>query len=142
ANELRTAYFENVDGKFIKHILPIEAQYSPVYAIEVYDYNNDGNLDFLLAGNQSAIRIRLGKMDANYGQLFSGDGKGNFEYIPQNFSGISLTGDVKSLKMLRAGGHDYLLAGINNRGIVAYKLNARQRDHNRVISAKSAKENP
>ncbi len=123
ANELRTVYFENAGGRFIKHLLPPEAQYSPVYAIEVLDYNNDGNPDFILAGNQSAIRIRLGKMDANYGQLFQGDGKGNFTYIPQTVSGLSLTGDVKSLKILRVGHQDYLLAGVNGVGVVSYRKN-------------------
>ena len=64
-------------------------------------------------------------MDANYGQLFEGDGKGNFKYIPQAVSGLSLTGDVKSLKVLTIKGKRYLLAGINNFGVVTYKMNSK-----------------
>src|SRR5206468_3897984 len=60
ATELQTVYFENTGNKFVKHYLPLEAQYAPAHAIEVLDYDHDGNLDFILAGNQSAIRIRLG----------------------------------------------------------------------------------
>jgi hypothetical protein len=123
ANELRTIFFENRNGRFYKHVLPVEAQYSPVYAIEVADFNNDGKLDFILGGNQRAIRIRLGAMDANYGQLFLGDGANGFRYIPQRESGLSLTGDVKSLKLVKIGTQEYLLAGINNKGVIAYKKN-------------------
>jgi enediyne biosynthesis protein E4 len=123
ATELRTVYFENQGTQFIKHILPIEAQYAPVYGIEILDYNRDGHLDFILAGNQSAIRIRLGSIDANFGQLYEGDGKGHFRYIPQVESGLSFTGDVKSLKWMKTAAGEFLLVGVNNLGIVAYKRN-------------------
>ena len=123
AGELRTVFFKNTGSKFEKHLLPIEAQFAPVYAIEILDYNKDGNPDFILAGNQSANCVKLGVIDANYGQLFEGDGKGNFRYIPQSVSGLSITGDVKSLKVLTIKEKRYLFAGINNLGIVTYKLN-------------------
>jgi len=122
ATELRTVYYENKGGKFIKRVLPEEAQYAPVYAIQLLDYNKDGNLDFILAGNQRAIRIRLGLMDANYGQLFEGDGKGKFNYVPQSVSGLSNVGDVKSMKVIQINGEEYLLSGVNNVGVRAYKL--------------------
>ena len=125
ATELRTVFFKNTGSKFEKHQLPIEANFAPVYAIEILDYNKDGNADFILAGNQSANCVKLGVIDANYGQLYEGDGKGNFRYIPQSVSGLSITGDVKSLKVLTIKGYRYLFAGINNQGIVTYKLNSK-----------------
>jgi enediyne biosynthesis protein E4 len=123
APELRSVLFRNTGSRFEKRILPREAQFSPVYAIEVFDYNKDGNPDILLAGNQSANCVKIGVIDANYGQLFEGDGKGNFKYIPQPLSGLSMTGDVKSLKIITVRGKRYLLAGINNFGIVTYRMN-------------------
>jgi hypothetical protein len=125
ASELRTVFFKNTGSRFEKHVLPVESQFAPVYAIEVLDYNKDGNPDFILAGNQSANCVKIGVIDANYGQLFEGDGKGNFRYIPQPVSGLSMTGDVKSLKLITIKGKHYLFAGINNFGIVTYKLNSR-----------------
>jgi hypothetical protein len=122
ASELRTVYFKNTGSKFEKHVLPMEAQFAPVHAIEILDYNLDGNPDFVLAGNQNAMCVRLGVMDASYGQLFKGDGKGNFSYIPQPVSGLNITGDVRSLKVITIKGNQYLLAGISNTGITAYKL--------------------
>lgn len=123
ATELRTVLYKNNGAKFEKHILPQEAQFAPVYAIEVFDYNRDGNLDFVLAGNQSANCVKIGVIDASYGQLFEGDGRGNFKYISQPLSGLSMTGDVKSLKFMTVRGRRYLLAGINNYGIVTYRMN-------------------
>ena len=125
ATELRTVYYRNNNGKFEKQLLPIEAQFAPVYAIEIVDYDLDGNTDMILAGNQNAACVRLGVIDANFGQLFRGDGKGNFRYIPQPVSGLSLSGDVKSMKVITVKNSRYLLAGINNFGIVTYKLNSK-----------------
>ena len=122
ANYLKSIYLKNENGELLPRPLPTEAQFSPVYAIHPFDYNQDGNLDFILAGNQSAIRIRLGVMDSNYGQLYLGDGEGNFDYVPQRRSGLKLKGDVKSLRTIKIKDQVYLIAGINRKGIDAYKL--------------------
>lgn len=121
-NELRTMYFENTGSKFLAQPLPASAQFAPIFAIEVLDFDGDGNKDFILAGNQTAITIRMGQIDANYGQLYRGDGKGNFEYIPQARSGLTLKGDARSLKWLNIKGENYLLVGINNKGVDVYKV--------------------
>ncbi|HYG19502.1 MAG TPA: VCBS repeat-containing protein, partial [Ohtaekwangia sp.] len=123
ATILESVYLENKNGRYVMHPLPAQAQFSPVYAMTLTDYNKDGNMDVILAGNQSSIRIRMGVIDANFGQLLQGDGKGNFTYVPQSTSGLSITGDVKSLQMMEAAGEHHLLIGINNVGIESYKLN-------------------
>ena len=123
--ELRTVYFRNDGNRFVKMTLPVEAQFAPVFAIETIDYDHDGNLDLLLAGNQNTACVRIGVIDANYGQLFKGDGKGNFMYIPQSVSGFRMTGDVKSMKTITIRNSQYILSGVSNRGIVTYKLNSK-----------------
>jgi hypothetical protein len=120
ATELRTSYFENTGTKLVGKPMPIEAQMAPVQAILPFDYNNDGNLDLLLAGNQTYIRIRLGVIDANMGQLFEGDGKGNFKHVPQTISGFSILGDVKSILQLPSD-QNRIHFGINNMGIKTYQ---------------------
>lgn len=125
ATTLETTYFENRDGKFVARPFPREAQFSPVYAIAVSDFDGDGKTDIVLAGNQSSIRIRLGVIDANFGQLFRGNGKGDFSYVRQPVSGFKLTGDARSLKTITVNGEDYLLVGINNVGIATYRVNKR-----------------
>lgn len=123
ATILESVYLENKQNKFAVHKLPREAQFAPIFAMTLADYNNDGNIDLIAGGNQSAIRIRLGVIDANFGQLFQGDGKGNFTYVPQSESGLSTTGDVKSMQMINIKGEPYLFIGINNMGVKTYKLN-------------------
>lgn len=125
ATTLETTYLENRDGKFIRHQLPAQAQFTPVYAITPIDYNKDGNMDFLLHGNQTSIRIRMGVIDASFGQLFEGDGKRGFRYISQTQSGLTSVGDVKSCRVVTINNETYLLLGINNVGITTYKLNSK-----------------
>lgn len=119
ANYLKTTLFlMNEDGKFRSKKIPIESQFAPIFAINSLDFNKDGNKDLLLSGNMNEARIRFGKYDANYGILLKGDGKGNFEYIPQYKSGFDLQGDVRSTLKI----NETLLFGINHQPIKAYKL--------------------
>ena len=120
---LETTYLENTGKGFVRHALPAEVQFAPVYAMTLLDYNKDGNMDLLIGGNQSSIRIRMGVIDANFGQLLEGNGKGAFSYVSQSRSGLKITGDVKSLQLIDIRGVKYLMAGINNYGIENYKLN-------------------
>jgi len=123
ADILQSIYLENKDHKLIPRTLPTPAQFAPVYAMALTDFNHDGNMDVVMAGNQSSIRIRVGVIDANFGQLYAGDGKGNFTYVPQPQSGLSFTGDVKALQPIRLGQDECLLVGINNVGVITYKVN-------------------
>jgi enediyne biosynthesis protein E4 len=120
--ELKTLYLENNGDKLTPKDLPIEAQFAPVHAIYPLDVDGDGNLDFILAGNQSYTRLRIGVMDANQGQLFKGDGNGNFTFVPQLESGLKIKGDVKSILRLSSQ-PEYLHFGINNSEVKSYKLN-------------------
>jgi hypothetical protein len=123
AHELRSVYLENKGGSFVVHPLPMQAQFTPVYAISVLDYDQDGNLDFILAGNQNSSRLRIGVMDSNFGQLFKGDGAGGFEFVPQKDSGLNFMGDIKSLQIMNVGNDKMLFVGVNNIGLEAYVLN-------------------
>jgi hypothetical protein len=118
-NYLHTSWFENVGGKFITHSLPIQADFSPVYAIQTADFNKDGNMDILLCGNIDQARVKIGKMDANYGVLLAGDGKGNFNYIPQLQSGLSVKGCVRDIISIKGNaGTNLLMLGLNNQAPV------------------------
>jgi len=60
----------------VKHVLPIEAQFAPVNSILCNDFDNDGHLDLLLAGNEYQVEVMIGRYDASYGLLLRGNGKG------------------------------------------------------------------
>ena len=116
---LETSLFIGTEGGGFEHsALPIEAQFSPVFAIHTLDYNGDGNTDLLLGGNINEARIRLGKYDAHYGVLLKGDGNASFDYIPQHESGLSLRGDVRSVLAI----NNFLLFGVNRGVVRAYKV--------------------
>jgi hypothetical protein len=119
ANHLSTSVFLNKGGQsLVLQTLPIQAQYAPVCATAVLDANGDGHPDLLLCGNNSHAKLRLGKFDANYGILLTGDGTGNFQYLPQTASGLKLKGDVRSVLSLG----NRLLFGINQGSVVSYQL--------------------
>jgi hypothetical protein len=118
-NWLHTTWFENVKGKMIERSLPVQADFSPVYAIQSGDFNHDGNMDLLLCGNIDQVRIKIGKIDANYGVLLTGDGKGNFNYVPQLQSGLAIKGCVRDIIQLGSKeGVNLLMLGLNNQSPV------------------------
>ncbi len=119
ANCMETSLFlSNAAQKYDIRPMPKEAQFAPIYTINVMDFNKDGNEDLLLCGNNSHLKLRWGKSDANYGMLFKGDGRGEFEYINQVNSGLNIKGDVRSVIQL----NDLLLFGRNQQSLVTYRL--------------------
>ncbi len=118
-----TCFISNGSGKFTMADLPKEAQYSPVFAINQMDFNNDGKADLLLCGNNSHAKLRLGKFDANYGLLLAGDGGGKFHYVTQKESGFNIWGDVRSSVQI----NDNIYFGINGRKLIAYTLSGQKK---------------
>ena len=123
ANHLATSYFENKGGRFALRSLPVQAQFSPVYKIIAEDWNKDGSVDLLLLGNNDFPRLKMGKMDANFGIVLLNDGKGNFKNLDYKDSGLLLAGDVKDAAVINIGTERLLLIGINNSEWINYKWN-------------------
>ena len=119
--EAKTTLFINTNGKFKAVDLPLQAQFAPVTQILTGDFDRDGNKDILLLGNHSDNRLKIGSMDANYGCLLKGDGKGGFTYIAQPTAGLSVIGDVKSAIETTINNNLYLLIGISGEPLQFYK---------------------
>jgi hypothetical protein len=124
AEILETIYLENTGEGFKLIQLPVEAQYAPVYAITSLDANRDGKKDLLFAGNNAWTRIKFGQFTSSNGTLLAGKGKGSFEYVPQWKSGLSISGDVRSVQSFSSGknGGSQLIFGINNAQARAIKV--------------------
>lgn len=120
-NQAKTVLYINKNNKFTEADLPVQAQFAPVTQIITNDFDHDGKPDLLLLGNKSDNRLKLGSMDANYGCLLKGDGKGGFIYIGQPASGLSVTGDVKSALEIQIDRLPYLLIGTNEGPLQFYK---------------------
>jgi hypothetical protein len=128
AEMMETVYLENTGNEgFVPHVLPIEAQYSPVYGITTIDANNDGKMDLLLAGNNTWTRIKFGRYAANHGQLLVNMGRGQFKYIPQFESGLNLQGNVRSLAKVQTRDNVQIICGFNNAPAAVIKLKSAAR---------------
>jgi hypothetical protein len=117
ANNFKSCYLKNDgNGKFELLPLPDEAQISTLNGMVVDDFNNDGNLDVAICGNDYGTEVFNGRYDAMNGLVLLGDGKGNF--APQTIlkSGFFVPGDAKALIKLRGSDNRYLLAASQNRG--------------------------
>ncbi len=123
ADNMSSCYIENKgNGKFEVRVLPVQAQFSPIYAIHSLDVNKDGNQDLILGGNLEKTRVSIGQFDANHGMLFLGDGKGNFKYITQAESGFSVKGDVRDIKVVKNKEKTTVLFSLSNKQVVSYRL--------------------
>jgi len=120
--EARSVCFMNKNGRFEKVILPIQAQFAPVTSILFKDFDQDGNKDLLLLGNKSDNRLKIGSMDANYGCYLKGNGKGDFSYVSQPLSGLSVHGDVKSVIEIEVKKKPYIVIGAFNQPLQFYQL--------------------
>jgi enediyne biosynthesis protein E4 len=113
----------NREKGFERKPLPVTAQFSPVYGIDIEDVNNDNKLDIILGGNLSAVKPEAGKYDALHGLILTGDGKGNFVALSSLASGVKIDGEVRHVRSLRTR-HGGMLSFVrNNNAIKFYKKN-------------------
>ncbi|WP_109675401.1 VCBS repeat-containing protein [Dyadobacter jejuensis] len=121
-NTLETSLFIQKNGKLIKQKLPIQAQFAPVTNLLYKDIDSDGIKDFLLLGNKSANRLKIGAVDANYGFVLKGHDDGRFEYISQPKVGLSVLGDVKSVLQVPVGKKEVIFIGAFDKPLQGYRV--------------------
>ncbi len=123
ARTFASAYIENKgNGKFEARKLPNAAQVSSINGIVAEDFNQDGHLDLVLAGNLFASEVETPRNDASYGHFLAGDGKGNFRAVPFSESGLFLGQDTKGLALIRAGQGIIILAANNDDQLKAIRV--------------------
>ncbi len=112
---LATTYFENDgNGKFVTKNLANEAQVSPVYDINITDFNGDNIKDLILVGNTSSEWVETGPIDASNGVLLQGDGKGNFLPIPNKNAGFWAKKDARRIASIVLANKKQLFIVANN----------------------------
>jgi hypothetical protein len=75
--------------------LPEEAQFSPVFGVNIADFDGDGFEDVFLSQNFFANQPEVPRCDAGRGLLLKGDGQGGFDAVPGQKSGILAYGDQR-----------------------------------------------
>ncbi len=117
-----SSYLENLGNMlFSLSDLPLAAQLSPVYSITSDDYNGDGNMDLILAGNFYGSRLKFGHLDANRGVVLLGNGDGSFLSMPNSKSGLFLDGEVRDVAQLSLSPEkEILIFAPNNDSLQVY----------------------
>lgn len=118
-----SVYIENDKGNFKIHQLPNEVQISSINQILVKDFDNDGNLDAVMAGNLHVSEVETPRADAGIGLFLKGAGNGTFTPIDARNSGFYAPGDVKDLAEINIKGRAYIIAAKNNDQLQFIKVN-------------------
>ena len=118
-----SVFIENLGDEGIRiSKLPNEAQLSTINDVVIDDFDKDGNLDALLAGNFYGSEVETPRNDASVGLLLVGDGKNNFETISPRNSGFYAQYDVKNMDVIRVGKDKMVILGINNDYLQIFKV--------------------
>lgn len=129
-NYTATSYIENLgNGRFSVKALPVLTQVAPVNGLVTDDFNNDGNLDVMMVGNDYGNEVFAGRYDAFNGLVLLGEGKGNFETKTSAETGFYVPGDAKSLVKLTGTNSDLFIASQNRDSIRVFARNNQQKNN-------------
>ncbi len=107
-------------GSFRLTPLPLEAQFSPVYALVANDFDGDGNCDLLLGGNQTRAKPETGIYNAGFGLFLKGNKDGAMDAVPSEISGIFVKGEIRDLELMSAAGKRVIAVARNNEPLLFF----------------------
>jgi len=122
ATQLMSSYFENNgNGQFSQRDLPAQAQLAPCQSMLADDFNGDQIPDLLLVGNNHGADVETGIYDASNGTLLIGDGKGNFEFVPNRENGFWANQEARDIaKVNLVNGKALYLVANNDGGVQGF----------------------
>ena len=125
ANLFASILIENQNGSLKIKKLPTEAQFSTINGIISEDFNHDGKIDLLVAGNKFESEIETTRADSSPGDLFVQNDNQEWEPLPISKSGLFIPYNVKALQKIRLGhqGTIGILVGVNDGPLYLYQLN-------------------
>jgi enediyne biosynthesis protein E4 len=133
ATTLATVVLLNRTNRFVSVPLPTEAQFAPVFGLNVADMNGDGADDIFLAQNFFVMRPEEPRLDAGRGLWLRNDGKGNFKAVPGHESGVTIYGEQRGSAVADFDGDGRVdLAVGQNDGVVKLYRNERAKPGLRV----------
>lgn len=124
ANNLANTIFINQGkGNFVQQFLPAKAQIFPINCVLTDDYNGDGILDILAAGNDYATEIESGRNDAGIGLVLNGQTTGKFKPMPVTQTGFYVPGDVKCMRKIKINNKPCIIVGKNQDFLQVLRFN-------------------
>jgi hypothetical protein len=107
--------FNDGNGHFTLRNLPSEAQFAPVNAFIADDFDRDGHIDLLVAGNIYGAPPIFGQYDASKGLLLRGAGEGHFTAADLEATNLDIEGQVRHMALVRgAHGAKFIAVARNN----------------------------
>ncbi|MFT4535554.1 MAG: hypothetical protein ACI9P5_002923 [Saprospiraceae bacterium] len=94
-NQLKSVILLN-DGNytFSSVDLPVELQFSCMYTSEVYDFDQDGDMDILFGGNQFSVVPEMGIYDGSFGIYLENQGDNKFVTYKDG-AGFMVRGEIR-----------------------------------------------
>lgn len=132
ASELQSGVFlSQPDGTYRFQAFPRLAQVSPIQGMVAGDFDGDGNTDLYAVQNSFAPNPGIGRFDGGLSQLLRGDGRGGFNAVPPQESGLVVSGDAKALVTLDldADGWPDFVVSRNNATTLAWRNQGRSGGH-------------
>jgi hypothetical protein len=117
-----SVFINDGKGNFTRKELPVEAQFSPVYAVETGDFDGDGKVDILLGGNLYNVKPEVGRYDASYGSFLKGDGHGGFTSLPPAKTGFMLKGEIRDINELKTNRGNILVVARSNDSVQVFRI--------------------
>jgi len=101
-------------GGFLLEPLPMEVQFSPIFAILADDFDGDGICDIVAGGNQYRAKPETGIYCASYAHFLKGYPDGSWSAEPSLKSGIFVSGEIRDLEVLHINGSRIMAIAKNN----------------------------
>ena len=117
-NYLETSILINEGNfNFRKIKIPKSVQFSPIYAIETYDFDYDGDMDIIMGGNLYNVKPEFGRYDASYGIYLENIDGEKFNFY-NNGRGFFVEGQIRDLKVL----DDRIYVAKNNSNMEVFQI--------------------
>jgi hypothetical protein len=117
-------------GVFKVKRLPVMVQLSSVNAVLPTDVNGDGKIDLVAGGNLFTFPPQFGRLDASYGHVLLGNGKGDFQWVEQRSSGLNIKGQIKDIQEFQTPQNHLLLITQNDGKPQMMKVNTKGKLNN------------
>jgi enediyne biosynthesis protein E4 len=117
------------NGQFRIQPLPFMAQLSSICGIRCTDVDGDGHTDIIAGGNEFGLLPQFGRLDAGFGDVLLGDGKGGFRWLSASSSGLHLGGQIRDIAVIEGKKCRYLLFLQNDEQPVLYRVKATRQGH-------------
>ena len=108
-------------GKFTIRKLPVQVQLSSLNALFITDINSDGYPDIIGGGNNFGFIPQFGRLDASSGHVLLNNGKGGFNWIPRNRTGMEVSGQIRDIKAIQTPSGTRFLVLQNDQFPVLFK---------------------